>query len=117
MNEALKGMSDDDLRALSDAIARLPPPQPPEGGANTARLERGRTLAQRYRCNICHGANFAGQDNVPRLAAQREDYLVKTLRDYKARMRIGYDAAMAEVLQPVAEDDFADLAYFIARQP
>ena len=115
MNEAVKGMSDDDLRALSDAIAKLPAPKPP-ADADAARLERGGALARRYRCNICHGANFAGQDNVPRIAAQREDYLVKTLGDYKARTRIGYDATMAEVLQPVADAEIADLAYFIARQ-
>ena len=31
--------------------------------------------------------------------------------------RIGYDATMAEALQPVSADELADLAYFIARQP
>jgi len=116
MNEVVKGMSDDELRTLSDAIAKLPAPKPPDDAADGGRLERGRALAQRYRCNICHGANFAGQDNVPRIAAQREDYLVKTLGDYKARTRIGYDATMAEALQPVAESEIADIAYFIARQ-
>jgi cytochrome c553 len=81
-----------------------------------ARLERGRALVEHYRCNICHRADLAGQENVPRLAAQREDYLVKTLRDYKSRARIGYDASMAEVLQPVEDAEIVDLAYFIARQ-
>jgi cytochrome c553 len=79
-----------------------------------ARLERGRALVEHYRCNICHRADLAGQENVPRLAAQREDYLVKTLRDYKSRAR--YDASMAEVLQPVEDAEIVDLAYFIARQ-
>jgi cytochrome c553 len=54
---------------------------------------------------------------VPRIAAQREDYLVKTLRDYKSRARIGYDATMAEALQPVTDEEIAELAYIIARQP
>jgi cytochrome c553 len=53
---------------------------------------------------------------VPRIAAQREDYLVKTLRDYKSRARIGYDATMAEALEPVADNEIADLAYVMARQ-
>src|SRR5689334_8611010 len=34
MNEAVKGMSDDDLRTLSDAIAKLPVPQPPADAAD-----------------------------------------------------------------------------------
>jgi cytochrome c553 len=116
MNEAAKGLSDDDLRNLSDAIAKLPAPRP-SGDADPARMERGRALATRYRCNACHRQDFVGQENVPRIAAQREDYLVKTLRDYKSRARIGYDATMAEALEPVSGDEIADLAYVIARQP
>ena len=116
MNEAATGFSDDDLRDVADFIAKLPPPAPPTEASDTARLERARGLVEQYRCNICHSANFAGQENVPRLAAQREDYLVKTLHDYKTRARIGYDASMAEVLQPIGDDEIADLAYVIARQ-
>jgi cytochrome c553 len=104
------------LRQVSDFIATLPPPVPPGDAADPKRLERGRALTNQYRCNICHRLDFAGQENVPRLAAQREDYLVKTLRDYKSRARIGYDASMAEVLQPVGDAEIVDLAYFIARQ-
>ena len=115
MNEAAKGLSDDDLRSVSDFIAKLPAPRPPEGGADAARLERGQALVHRYHCNVCHRADLSGQENVPRIAAQREDYLVKTLRDYKSRARTGYDASMAEVLQPVADDEILDLAYVIAR--
>jgi cytochrome c553 len=51
---------------------------------------------------------------VPRLADQREDYLLKTLREYKTGARHAYDATMAEVLQPVDENDLAVLAYFLA---
>jgi cytochrome c553 len=116
MNEVTKDFSDDDLRQVSDFIAKLPTPVPPGDAADPARFERGRALVEQYRCNICHRANLAGQENVPRLAAQREDYLVKTLRDYKSRARIGYDASMAEVLQPIGDAEIVDLAYFIARQ-
>ena len=56
-----------------------------------------------------------GGDNVPRLANQREDYLAKTLREYKDNSRHGYDGTMAEVLRPVTHEQIADLAYYIAR--
>jgi cytochrome c553 len=115
MNEAAKGLSDDDLRNVSDAIAKLPPPRP-LADADAARMERGGALLARYHCNVCHRADLSGQENVPRIAAQREDYLVKTLRDYKSRSRIGYDATMAEALEPVADNEIADLAYIMARQ-
>ncbi len=115
MNEMAKGLSDDDLRSVADFIAKLPAPQPPAEAGDAARLERGRSLVQRNHCNVCHRVDLSGQENVPRLAGQREDYLVKTLRDYKSRARIGYDASMAEVLQPISDEEIPDLAYAVAR--
>ena len=42
-------------------------------------------------------------------------YLVKALRGYKDNSRHGYDATMAEVMQPISDDQILDLAYYIAR--
>jgi len=56
---------------------------------------------------------FAGQDNVPNIADQREDYPVKALRGYKDNSRHGCDATMAEVMQPISDDQILDLAYYI----
>jgi cytochrome c553 len=115
MNEMAKSLTDDDLRAFSDFIAKLPRPQPPSDAGDPARLQRAQALVQQHRCNSCHNTDFSGKDNVPRIADQREDYLVKTMREYKDNSRHGYDGTMAEVLQPVTTDQIADLAYYIAR--
>ncbi len=115
MNEMAKPFTDDDLRTVSDFIARLPPPQPKADTPDPARIAHGQQLIKQNRCDFCHRPNLAGADNVPRIAGQREDYLLKTLREYKSNIRHGYDGSMAEVLQPVAEQDLADLAYTVAR--
>ena len=115
MNDMTKGLTDDDLKSFADIIAKLPPPKPAEGPADEARMARARTLAEQNRCHFCHTPSLAGQDNVPRIAAQREDYLVKALRGYKDNSRHGYDATMAEVMQPITDDQILDLAYYIAR--
>jgi cytochrome c553 len=115
MNEMAKPLSDDDLRTFSDYIAKLPKPQPPADTGDPARIQRAQALAVRYHCNSCHRADFSGGDNVPRIADQREDYLAKTLREYKDNSRHGYDGTMADVMQPVTPDQIADLAYYIAR--
>jgi len=115
MNEMTKGLSDNDLRTVSDIIAKLPPPEPVSDTPGPARMDRGRVLAQQNRCNFCHQSNFQGLDNVPRLAAQREDYLLKSLRAYKDNSRRGYDAQMSEVVYAMKDEDFVDLAYFLAR--
>jgi cytochrome c553 len=115
MNDMTKALTDDDLRTFSELIGKLPKPKPPADAGDPARLQRGQALAQQYHCNACHNADFSGKENVPRIANQREDYLAKTLGEYKDNSRHGYDATMAEALQPVTPDQIADLAYYLAR--
>src|ERR1700751_6275988 len=114
MTELTKGWSDSDLQQAADFIAALPPPKPPADPGDPARIERARALIAQNHCNICHRPDFSGQENVPRLADQREDYLLKTLRDYKSGARRGYDATMAEVLQPIGDAQSLDFAYYLA---
>ena len=52
---------------------------------------------------------------MPRLAAQREDYLLKALRDYKAQTRPGYEPTMDEVMRPVTDAEIVDLAHYLSR--
>jgi len=115
MTEMVKGFTDDDLRSFSELIARLPPPKPATDAADAARIERGKALAQQHRCNFCHNTDYSGRDNVPRIGAQREDYLAKTLLEYKSNTRHGYDSSMADVLARVSEAEIKEMAYYIAR--
>lgn len=117
MNEAVKGFTDDDLRTFADVLARLPPPAPAREATDPARMARGQDLVRQYRCNVCHNPDLAGRDAIPRIAGQREDFLVKTMREYKSSQRPGYDASMGDVMQPISDADILDLGYFTARQP
>jgi len=117
MNDMARDLSDDDLRQFADAIAALPRPKPPEGPVDAARMTRIQAMVQRLHCNSCHNADLAGRDNIPRIAAQREDYLARTLREYKSNSRHGYDATMADVMGSVSEAEIDELAYYLARMP
>lgn len=114
MNEMAKGLTDDELRALSDSLAKLPPPAPAADAPDPGRIERGRASITRHRCNSCHNLDLSGRENIPRIAGQREDYLARTLREYKSNTRHGYDGVMAEVLGPVTDAEIADIAHFAA---
>jgi cytochrome c553 len=114
MNELTKDMTDDDLRAFSEEIAKLPPPAPPAEGAEPARMAVGREAAARHRCGFCHNPDLSGHDHIPRIGAQREDYLLKALAEYKTGERRGYDPAMVEVAQAMGEAEIADVAHYLA---
>ena len=68
-------------------------------------------------CAACHGpdGNSPTSPDFPRLAGQHYDYLLKSLRDYKAAQRPGYDATMDEVIRPITDADIVDLSHYLAR--
>lgn len=114
MSEAAKPLSNDDLRAFGELISKLPPPVAPPRPADPARFARGRAVAEREHCPVCHNPDFSGREQMPRLANQREDYLLKALRDYKSGARIGYGAAMSTELAGLDDADLVDLAHYLA---
>ena len=77
--------------------------------------ERAKASVQKHHCGSCHNPNFSGRDQMPRLASQREDYLLKALRDYKNKIRPGYEPTMDEVMRPVTEAEIVDLSHYLAR--
>jgi cytochrome c553 len=61
MNELTKDLSDDDLRAFSHELAKLPAPVA-TAPADPGRMEKGRALSARHRCGFCHNPDFSGHD-------------------------------------------------------
>ena len=119
MSAVAKGMKDDDMRGFSDFIATLPPvpAPPPATQPDAARMARGKALAQEHKCVFCHGADFSGGQQVPRIGGQREDYLKMTLQEFKSAKRVGYTMAMAEAVGRIPGEDLDTLAYYLARFP
>ncbi len=117
MTEAVKPLSNADIRELAERITRLVPPPAPAEPPDAARAARGKALAARHNCAVCHNPDFSGREQMPRLANQREDYLVKAMREYKSGARVGWGGTMAQELVPLHDADLEDLAHFLARLP
>jgi cytochrome c553 len=115
MNDVAKPLTDDDLRKFGDYFAKLAPPQPTGGAPDPAIVARAQAVIAKNHCGSCHNPNFSGREQMPRLAGQREDYLLKSMRDYKSQQRPGYDATMDEVIRPITEADIVDLAHYLSR--
>ena len=113
MQAMTRGMSDEMLTSVAEHYAKLAPvsaSSKPDAGADT----RGREIAASHKCGTCHLPDYAGRDQMPRLAGQREDYLLKALRDYKTGARSGDGAQMAEVVYGLTDDDLKAVAHHIA---
>jgi cytochrome c553 len=113
----VKGMKDAEISRLADHFARLPAKSTDTGKPDPKLAQRGMERAKALRCGVCHVADFKGQKQIPRLAAQREDYLVAQMRAYRDNKRKGGDTIMAAALYGVADADIDALAHFLSRLP
>jgi len=114
MRAMVRDMTDDDLRAAASFVGRQPRAQGTLKPGDPVRMRRGGELADKHRCNQCHGSRFLGGRQMPPLRNQREDYLLKALRDYKTERRLGDRAAMVEIVSPLSDKDLGDLAHYLA---
>ena len=113
MSELLKGLKDDDLAALAKHFAALEPRASDEP-TDPALVKRGASLIEPLRCASCHLPSFAGQDQMPRLAKQRVDYLIHSLKEFRDNKRTGADTLMSNVVIGRSDDDLAALAHYAA---
>lgn len=116
MTPLAKALSDGDIENLSAYFAaqtRVPAVATEDGAA----AERGKAVADAHRCGVCHLPDYSGREQIPRLAGQRADYLVKTMRDYKAGVRSGLDGMMTSVLHGVTDEQLTELAAYLSRLP
>lgn len=115
MQPIVEKLNNDDIRNLGAYFASLTVPKSPKPDDNPDLSQKGAQAAVGRRCGSCHTDTFVGTKAVARVAGQREEYLLKALRDYKSGVRSGGGmAAMADVAYPLSEEEIAALAHYLA---
>ena len=109
----VKDLTDSDAEALAKHFSKLTP-QPSDEPIDPALVERGAKIAAQRRCGSCHLPTLAGQDQMPRLAKQRIDYLILALKSYRDGPRPGADTAMSAGVAGLTDPDLAALAHYVA---
>ena len=115
MLPVVKGLKDPELIKLAEHFSKLPAKGMESGEPNPALMKTGQERAKALRCGICHLSDFSGQNQVPRLAGQREAYLEGEMRAYRDGKRTGGDTIMAAALYGVGDADIKALAHFLSR--
>ena len=81
-------------------------------------LNRGKQLATKYQCSMCHGTNLEGIGPVPALAGRSPSYTVRQLFDMKTGARRGpWSALMKNVVTSMSVQEMAAVAAFAASTP
>src|SRR5882757_4927698 len=113
MTAVVKDLTDQDLTELSEHYAKLTPKKSDEP-FDPELAKRGQEIAARQRCASCHLPTLAGQEQMPRVARQRIDYLVETLKSYRDSPRPGADTAMSPPVSGLRDADLMALAHYAA---
>lgn len=81
--------------------------------ADPAKVARGQTRSSETLCTMCHGGGFKGQNEIPRVAGQRYEYIVKQLEDFKEKRRTNDAGNMTSVSRTLSEEDIESIAQYI----
>ena len=115
MQSIVEDITNDGIRNLGAYFASLTPPKDAAPDPDPGLSGKGKQSAAGRRCASCHLDTYAGTKAVARIAGQREDYLLKALRDYKSGARSGGGmAAMAEVAYSLQDEEIVALAHYLA---
>jgi cytochrome c553 len=115
MQAVVEDLTNEDIRNLGAYFALLPPPKGVTPDPDPGLSDKGKLSAAGRRCTSCHLDSFAGVKATARIAGQREDYLLKALRDYKSGARAGGGmAAMADVAYSLQDEEITALAHYLA---
>ena len=109
----VQGLKDDEAIALADHFAKLPAKTTDEK-IDPALVKRGEEIAAAKRCGSCHLPSLAGQEQIPRVAKQRIDYLIKSLKEFRDGTRAGADTNMSVPVAGLSDADLTALAHYAA---
>ncbi len=81
--------------------------------ADGAKVKKGAAKSDETLCTMCHLGGFTGQNDIPRVAGQHPDYVIKQLKAFKARTRTNDAGNMTSVAQTLSEEDIENIAHYL----
>jgi len=81
---------------------------------DVSKAARGKQVADAALCTMCHLGSFSGQNEVPRVAGQHYEYVLKQLKDFKTKTRSNDAGNMTAVVRTIPDEDLEALAAYIA---
>ena len=113
MSPLAKNLTDTDMADLA-AYYAAQRPLPRAATTDPAKVAEGKRLANLHHCSSCHRPDLSGQQQVPRLAGQDYEYLLRLLSGFKAKTASDLDGTMTMAAQPLREEEIVALVHYIA---
>jgi cytochrome c553 len=112
MSPMAVGLTREEMQELADYYAKQKP-APQNYAADPAKARLGKAKADETLCTMCHLGGFTGQNEIPRVAGQQFDYIVKQLTAFKNRTRTNDAGNMTSVASTLDAQDIENLAHYL----
>ena len=113
MDPLVASLSKEDMFDLAAYFAAQTPVST-QFSPDPAKAAKGKAKAEEVLCTMCHLGRFKGQNEIPRVAGQHYEYIVKQLHDFRAQRRTNDAGNMTSVAKTLSDTDIDDLAEYIA---
>ncbi len=112
MSPMVADLSRDDMIALGNWFAAQKQATN-QFKADSAKVSAGLKVADAVLCPMCHLGGFSGQNEIPRVAGQNYEYVIKQLQDFKHKRRTNDAGNMTSVAGTLSDQDIENLAQYI----
>ena len=113
MNAIVADLSKEDMQALAAYFTALPWPDLAQPSAPKDVTDKALAANASVGCTGCHLAEYQGDSTVPRLAGQSNDYLDKTMKEFRDRSRAN-NPGMSDLMNAAVPEDLTALAQYLA---
>jgi cytochrome c553 len=113
MQPIASGFEKDDMLAIAEYFSQKSWPDLGQPRSPKDVAERARSAEHSVGCTGCHLDHFQGDSTVPRLAGQSQEYLIKTMNDFRTRTR-GNNPGMTDLMLATPPDDITALSQYLA---
>jgi cytochrome c553 len=112
MSPMAANLSKQDMFDLAEYFSRQKH-LPSDFRSDPAKAAEGKRVADAALCTMCHLGGFSGQNEIPRVAGQEYDYIVKQLQDFRARNRTNDAGNMTSVSRGLTDAQIEALGHYI----
>jgi cytochrome c553 len=113
MEGMLDKVKDEDFVLFAKYFSELPVKGPGKV-ADPEKAKRGEAISKGANCASCHMPDFAGREQMPRLAGQREDFLLANMKQFRDGKATGRDTIMAATVRGMSDAQLGDLAHYLS---
>jgi cytochrome c553 len=78
------------------------------------RKAKGKAASDAALCPMCHLGGFSGQNEVPRVAGQYQEYILAQLKAFKTKERTNDAGNMTAVVRGLSDDDLLNISHYVA---